>query len=420
MQIKINSLKNVTQVILECILCIGAYLLWIESVSFVTFTFMGICCIISAIFSTRKLVLLYKKEPALIWVLFLISLIPNVVFSEDFSKSLSFAKVLVAMICITVVFRQSKCGSKNFGIVVAVMSTLLSLSVIWEFIHYESFKNAAQALFSRELYLEISSLKGTFNRYVGFGVYSGPAACLIIYGICSGLSYQKKGLFFYIIIGIDVVAIILTGSRTLLCMLVLIWLLYSLYMKSRDERQMNARKFILYFIIAIAGSIVLYYTVFQNTEKLRLVDGSAGMNSILARLDLYKLAIKIFLQNPLMGTGINTYLNYSTINTSVESTYAHNLILQSFAEQGIIGTILLIGAIVYSYVYCIKKWKLHKDSNGLKFSILIQTVFLVYLMVGNPFYDINLRLIYFLAVAIGLRECMIKQQNRMDYKNHGL
>lgn len=405
MKISVNKLKMYSQTILDCSLCIGAYFLWIDALSFITVSYLILVSAISFCLNYKNCNLLKLDRIQFIWVAYALSVFINVFSSSDITKSLSFAKLLIAMIIVVLFFSKADGIPKISGKLVAILAICLSLSVIWEFIDYESFRNVAMNLFSIDLYIEISSLKGSFNRYVGFGVYSGPSACLIIYGICAALAYMKKNLLFYIVVGIDLIAILLTGSRTLLLLIAIVWICYQLYLRSVAEKKITGSKVLLYFVAIVAIGFAVYNFVLKNSSSLRLLDGSASNKSVNTRFALYGYAILLFTKNPILGTGINTFLNFSTLNSSLENTYTHNLILQSLAEQGIIGGLLLISAIVMTFVYILRMWRNGLRTNSMKFSILVQIVFMIYSMVGNPFYDINLRLVYFVAVMIGLREC---------------
>lgn len=404
MKISVNKLKLYIQIILDCSLCVGAYFLWINSWSFITSTYLIGVSFLSFLLNYKSGNILRIERTHFIWIAYILSVVLNAFSSTDATKSLSFAKVLVTMIVVVLVFSKGKSNSEIAGKMVIVLSVFLSFSVIWEFIDYDSFRDVAMNLFSNDLYIEISKLRGSFNRYVGFGVYSGPAACLIIYGICAALAYLRKGFMFYTILGLSLVAILLTGSRTLLILIAIVWVCYQLYMKTLAEKKITASKVFIYFVALVAISYAVYNFVLKNSSNLRLLDGSATNASVNTRFALYGFAILLFIRNPIFGTGINTFLNYSTLNASLENTYTHNLILQSLAEQGIIGSVLLIGSIATTYIYSVKKWRGGIKTNSMKFSILTQIVFIVYSMVGNPFYDINLRLIYFFAVMIGMRE----------------
>lgn len=404
MKISVNKLKLYVQIILDCSLCVGAYFLWINSWSFITSTYLIGVSSLSLLLNYKSGNILRIERTHFIWIAYIFSVLLNAFSSTDASKSLSFAKVLVTMIVVALVFSKGKSNSEIAGKMVIVLSVCLSLSVIWEFIDYDSFRDVAMNLFSTDLYIEISKLRGSFNRYVGFGVYSGPAACLIIYGICAALAYLRKGFMFYTILGLSLVAILLTGSRTLLILIAIVWLCYQLYMKTLAEKKITASKVLIYFVALVAIGYAVYNFILKNSSNLRLLDGSATNASVNTRFALYGFAILLFIRNPIFGTGINTFLNYSTLNASLENTYTHNLILQSLAEQGIIGSVLLIGSIATTFIYIVKKWRGGIKTNSMKFSILTQIVFIVYSMVGNPFYDINLRLIYFFAIMIGMRE----------------
>lgn len=400
MNLQSKNLKKLLISALDILLCIGAYTLWIEKWSYITTTFLLVCCVLCFVFSKKAKSI---SKHTLLWLIYVICLLLNVMISTDYSESFSFAKVLIAMIITMLVFSMADINPVMIGRVFIITSTILSFSVVWEFIDFNSFQDVAREIFSTDLYIEISKLHGSFNRYVGFGVYSGPSACMIIYGVCAAFAYMKKTALFYAIIAIDIFAVILTGSRTLLILVILVWLIYSLCMKSKEEKKITAKKILLSAGCITAGLVLILNFISENESGLRLVNGTATSASILARFALYGLALKIFTSYPLFGSGVNTFLNYSSITGSTENTYTHNLILQTLAEQGIIGTLLLMTAMIYSFIVIFKLWKKSPDSKALRFSLMIQLVFFVYSMVGNPFYDINLRLVYFIGLYLGLR-----------------
>lgn len=157
MKISVNKVKTHIQTILDCSLCIGAYFLWIDALSFVTASYLIIVSAISFFLNYKNSNPLKFNRIQFVWAVYVLWVCINIFSSSDISKSLAFAKMLIAMIVAVLFFSKADGHSKTSGKLVAILALCLSLSVIWEFIDYESFKNIAMNLFSIDLYIEISS-----------------------------------------------------------------------------------------------------------------------------------------------------------------------------------------------------------------------------------------------------------------------
>ena len=133
-----------------------------------------------------------------------------------------------------------------------------------------------------------------------------------------------------------------------------------------------------------------------------------GSESIYTRSILYGYSWQLFLNRPILGNGINTFLSLTYIEPSmIENTFVHNVILQLLAETGIVGTILIITPFFVTWGKTVrilhKKINCVSDKNIIKYlsiSLYVQTIFLLYFITGNPIYDYNLLLIYFMFITI--------------------
>ena len=77
-----------------------------------------------------------------------------------------------------------------------------------------------------------------------------------------------------------------------------------------------------------------------------------------------------------------------------------------WAEQGIIGFIILIMALIFPILWTgakIRKTSEDIEMNNLNcyFSLFVQIFIIIYGFSGNPIYDYNIVITYFLALAAG-------------------
>ncbi len=152
----------------------------------------------------------------------------------------------------------------------------------------------------------------------------------------------------------------------------------------------------------VYGIAVLLYPSLGNVF-LRFVhtDFTSG------RDQLYEIAWELFQKNPIIGAGWGQYRDFS-LNYYQIPYDAHNIYLQALAELGVIGfavmVVLLFGSFLYTLITCRKyREAMHHDSSlcfALLFSAGTQVYFICYGMTGNPIYDLQCFIPYFLSLAV--------------------
>jgi len=146
-------------------------------------------------------------------------------------------------------------------------------------------------------------------------------------------------------------------------------------------------------------SLLARLELFFNEVIYRDVNGSLAI-----RLSLYQDAWAVFLNNPWFGIG------WDQFRLMHESGFrVHNIILQILAETGIIGFLLIMPAIIYSYIITYKAMRNSIGRVGtisplwtkaLSLSFFYQTVFLLNSLSDTVFYRPPFLLMYFLTLAI--------------------
>lgn len=169
-------------------------------------------------------------------------------------------------------------------------------------------------------------------------------------------------LCYFVSVVVMVVAILLTGSRKSLLIL-LMPITYFLYKKEK-------RHFVLLFFSAIIIGL-LFYELVMNVEVFYEVMGTRieDMIAILSddttgnedtsRMKLIDFGLNKFLDNPILGVGINNFRVLSEQIYPGKNFYAHNNYVELLVDIGLVGIVIYYSAYYYLYL------KLRKYSDTL-------------------------------------------------------
>jgi O-antigen ligase len=134
------------------------------------------------------------------------------------------------------------------------------------------------------------------------------------------------------------------------------------------------------FIIAISWKTLLPEQVVERIEHTRTEEGELDRSSE-RRIVMWEQSMQLFMGSPFIGSGFNTigYLGFVLGDT-------HNIYVKFLAEQGIIGTLLLLMVFIFALR---SGWRLyHKARDGfLKGLGLGFLVCVVSLFIANMFGD---------------------------------
>lgn len=229
---------------------------------------------------------------------------------------------------------------------------------------------------------------------------------------------------------IRLTALLFTGKRAQVIMIVVAFLLLYIFIEKRGSEK-KLIKFVLVgglFIVlfALATPFIPQFQVLSN----RLLD-TDDWNTLGGRTELYKLAFVMIKRNPLFGNGWNSYklMAENTIGRKYLSQFArlqtHNIYLQMMSEVGIIGTVW----ITYMFwipikngfnicrLYGLKNLKAYigkENVEGLVSSLFILLFFMLYGLTGNPLYDAYIYFLAFLSCAAIQSIKTLIVENKMD------
>ena len=172
-------------------------------------------------------------------------------------------------------------------------------------------------------------------------------------------------------------------------------------------------KTICYFVMVLIIMIIIYNNVAFVREAFdSLVERfTASDDTYSGRTDLYQLAFSLYKGHALTGIGWGQYrANTLGIFGLEDATYAvHNVYIQLLCETGIIGLSAFLIAAGTTIIYGIKKYRKFvrgevqkKKKNIIELGIFLQLFFLAYCMSGNPLYDYNFCITYFIGILLTL------------------
>lgn len=162
--------------------------------------------------------------------------------------------------------------------------------------------------------------------------------------------------------------------------------------------------------------LILYYFVTHTNQSYRVIKSFQHLIDRIAagdvldsqRLYLRELAVNEFKSHLLFGIGLNEFRNEVFIAIG-RYYHAHNLYLQLLAENGIIGTIIIIIPWIATYFKSAKyvfRNRSHQNSKVytvVKYCFLIQTLIYVDSFIHVTIYDPRTMLIFYIICGITLQ-----------------
>lgn len=228
------------------------------------------------------------------------------------------------------------CVRDKYEIKVASLYCLLGMSLGGAFTIYEYM--AGKFTINTIYEQRAAGLRGDPNDTAMLMVAGLPLAIYWIF------SLKKKSHRFVLIISIVflLVGIILTGSRGGFVALFLIMLI--LYMKRPSFKQLGCTLLLVATLIIFAP-----HSYFERIATLYTGREQHSGESLQKRLILLQAGFQLFLDSPIMGTGPGTFgiafMNHLPVtvrNNNPEFAVAHNMYLEFFVENGLIGGVLFL------------------------------------------------------------------------------
>ncbi len=169
-------------------------------------------------------------------------------------------------------------------------------------------------------------------------------------------------------------------------------------MQGRAHRAATAAAVPLLVLAALA-LLARWSDRFHSVINQRFRYGIALSKLLPHRLDTYSGAEDAFHVHPLAGTGLGSFARvYQSYAIAVYTKFAHNVVLQTAVETGVIGAVLLAAFLLY--VTGLSVWRLLTGPGVVTRSFAVSSlVFIIYNMVDWEWYIPALTAWFMVAVA---------------------
>lgn len=337
------------------------------------------------IFSEKKLKI---NIPIATYFLFIIFLLTSLLWTIDLYNSFTQTLFIGLLFISLIIFRQY-IGSdfqkiEKFLFILILAGSILSLRNLFDFI-----------------------LNKDGMRFGGIVEQSNGLALL-----CSSLSVfslvhlylfsfnKTKMIVCYLVLVSSVFYIVVSGSRGGLISL----LIFCFFIFVSFNKVLNIK-----FILFLSSLILLFYFNFERLsemvffQRILLLPQAMGMdlydvspvsrefnsaaNDI--RTELADIAIEKFLENPVLGHGINSFSFFSEYN------YTHNNFLEIIFSLGIVGAILFYFPLIYIFIRTFVI-----NSKFIKFVKVLRALILYYIISGMSLPNFQSKIQLFVLILI--------------------
>ncbi len=244
---------------------------------------------------------------------------------------------------------------------------------------------------------------GLYGRLYGCYIDPNYGAVLSVISIVISCFYLLQHFYvqiafkFFLIINLftELIYIHFSGSRTGFFALIFALIVYSLIICLKNEKYYKHMAiWFLCLSLCIAGVYALLLALqkkgmmyFVGRPLDRLIDGTFFVDG---RIDIWKNAIELFKQHPLVGISFRNIFEYATNN--IPSSFLgfesmHNFFFDILVSQGIIGVAILFMLMGWVLWTLIKKYKTLTDYREFAFMMaIIAAIFASMLTYSETFY----------------------------------
>ena len=249
-------------------------------------------------------------------------------------------------------------------------------------------------------------MAGFSSHYSTTGIYLSISLIYYFYKTITDEQKKKKNIIMLIL---SIIALMMTGKRAVFVFALFSCVFIYLFIFSNIKKLI---KFIFLSIIMITSVFIMSFFIpaIHNTYE-RFTQGDIDSN-FGNRSQLYEYAITYYKNNRLLGNGWSTFkysfkTNIHSYDNSGMLYDCHNIYLQLLCETGITGFCTLTFLMIYIFKKTLfllkqKKNELINEYNFLVFSGIYQLFFLLYGLTGNPLYDAQCYILYYVSISITL------------------
>lgn len=228
-------------------------------------------------------------------------------------------------------------------------------------------------------------------------------------------SNWKRWLLMLALLMSSSLVFLINARASLLALLIIVVVFLLFYLRQHGSKLRNAIN-LAYVLVPLMLSIGLINYIFSKNEKGRYTSTigrfqqiKVGESSTNVRLDYYRTAIDLTLENPVLGIGLGNWrvesLPRETLRNGIASLHTHNDFLEVFATTGVLGGLFyLFVFLALFYLHVKRLWGRHEEQvanvNILAFMVLL--VYGIDATFNFPFYRPTMQLFFCLMVALTL------------------
>lgn len=340
--------------------------------------------------------------------------------SRKDADTANFAIVIIVMGLMIMSENSSQEDIQRAFTLIKIGATLISLYVIYCRINPSFYLNYVLPHLSEEV-----KIRGATLLENGYGVPLGGSSVFAdyVFSLCLFVVFsdmlvnkwnRKETIANGALICVIVAGLLAEGRRgeplAAMCALI-IQAVFTLNFLSRKE----SRKFLKLLIVSIVLLCILLYALYTldflsrfvvTFERIQANKRGSSIDITSGRATLWKLAISLFLTEPLTGIGWGNYALYAPVIAGADIAEAHNTCLQILCETGIIGFVLIIVPILMMFLATLGLLRKLSHGKSKKFnrivcsiSCSIQAFFIVLGMIDPSFYKIMHWAMYAVAIC---------------------
>lgn len=259
---------------------------------------------------------------------------------------------------------------------------------------------------------------GLTTHYSTNGMYLG---IISIYMFSRWLN--EKNFKNTILMIISMIALLVTGKRAH-AIFTIATLVIMFFAANKDKISKKVFK----FLGIVGATILLFYVAASFIPQVTIVYDrfmrsiNSGTDLLSGRSQFYELALEMWKDNIFLGNGwgafSNKYQIYLFSTFGVSYLDAHNVYIQLLCETGIIGATIIIGIMVLVFFRTYKLIRTLKNTNiAISLSFGYQCFFLLYSFSGNPLYDPQCYVMYFVSIGTFIITYMLEMKKNGKNKN---
>lgn len=248
-------------------------------------------------------------------------------------------------------------------------------------------------------------MAGLTEHYSTNGTFLAAGTIMATAKLFANRLKKKKDWFLFFFF---VIALLLTGKRGhVLFTAAAIYALYYFYL---GNKKMKLLKMLVTAFAVICFALIVFTLIPELGIVLVRLKEYVNEGAFAGRGSLWLLAIELFKSHPLFGIGWGEF-RYHTFGLIrwAESAHTHNTYLQLLAETGSIGFLVYIVWMGRIFWWTVQEFSIARENSWekkslfyLEFSLCYQVFFLLYCITGNPLYDYETFVPYFVSCAISI------------------